>query len=59
MVDLKNPSLSKAVTQALQHVDADSRAVAREVDQRVAADITEWQHEHPLWEVDDDGSQER
>lgn len=46
-MDMKNPSLLKAVTQARQHVDADSRATARLMDSLQAADITLWQHEHP------------
>lgn len=50
-MDQKNPSLLKAVTQALAHVTPESRAVARGVDQRIALNLTEWEHENPLYEA--------
>jgi hypothetical protein len=53
LMDMKNPSLLKAVTQALKHVTPESRRLAVEVDQRNAADVTEWEHEHPVWEPED------
>ena len=54
-MDMKNGSLLKAVTQARQHVTPQSRVLAAVLDLRNQLGITEWEHEHPVWEEEPDG----